>query len=292
MPELPEVETIVRDLRPRLVGRRLLRVQVGRHRLRRKWSRTWTKQIAGRQVCAVARRGKWIVLNLDGPRLLVHLGMTGQFTVMAGDVPCAAHTHIVFALDDGRTELRFRDIRRFGSVSYLAGPAELERFFRESGLGPEPWDVKPKYWRGCLAKTSRCLKAVLLDQRVLAGVGNIYADEALFEARLHPALLGKHLLARQAGTLRRAVVTVLERAIGSRGSSIRDYVGGNGQKGNYQEEFRAYGRTGKPCLRCRKPIERIVLAGRATHFCPQCQKLSNWKGAVRETAKRASLLPD
>src|SRR5205085_3390634 len=142
------------------------------------------------------------------------------------------------------------------------------------GLGPEPFDLDPRYWRERLTATARCLKAVLLDQRVVAGVGNIYADESLFQARLHPALPGRGLGAGAADRLRRAITTVLERAIARRGSSIRNYVGGSGLRGGYQNEFRAYGRTGQPCPRCRTPIAQLRLAGRATHFCPQCQQLS------------------
>ena len=154
----------------------------------------------------------------------------------------------------------------------VVGRQALDQFFDEAGLGPEPWDLEPAYWRERLAATDRPLKAILLDQRVVAGVGNIYADESLFEARLHPARAGRSLTRAEAERLRRGIVTVLERAIERRGSSIRNYVGGSGLKGGYQEEFRVYGRTGEPCLRCRAPIERVRLAGRSTHYCPKCQK--------------------
>lgn len=273
MPELPEVETVVRDLRGPLVGRRLLAVRAGRKALRRPWSASWKRAIVGRGVRSVERRGKWILLDLDGAFLLVHLGMTGQFTAVSPQLPRLAHTHLVFQLDCGDSELRFRDIRRFGSVTFFPSRAELDRFFENSGLGPEPFDLDPGYWRACLARTSRNLKAILLDQRVVAGVGNIYADESLFEARLHPTLLGNDVSARQACRLQKAIVTVLRRAIERRGSSIRDYVGGSGLQGSFQEEFRVYGRKGEPCHRCKTPIVQIRLAGRATHFCPKCQKL-------------------
>ncbi len=271
MPELPEVETVVRDLRPLLVKRRLQGVRVGRQALRRPWSPRWTKALAGRQVEEVRRRGKWIVVGLQGDRQLVfHLGMTGQLVVAPAESPCLKHTHLIFSLDDGR-QLRFRDIRRFGSATLFITAAEVERYFAASGLGPEPFDLEAGYWGQRLAAARRCLKAILLDQRVLAGVGNIYADESLFEARLHPRLQGHDLNATQAQRLRRAVAAVLQRAIDKRGSSISDYVDGTGQKGNYQNEFRVYGRTGQPCHRCQTPIERLVLAGRSTHFCPHCQ---------------------
>jgi formamidopyrimidine-DNA glycosylase len=203
---------------------------------------------------------------------LIHLGLTGQLTVAPSAQPRNDHTHLIFRLDNGDHELRFRDIRRFGSASLFADDDALQRFFEVSALGPEPFDVDAVYWRERLARTRRNLKAILLDQRVVAGVGNIYADEALFEAKLNPHLLGTDVTRQQAERLRKAIVTVLLRAIDKRGSSIRNYVGGSGLKGSFQEEFRAYGRTGKACARCTRPIQRVVLAGRATHFCPQCQK--------------------
>ena len=277
MPELPEVETVVRDLRGPLVGCRLGTVRVSRKRLRRRWSPAWTGLLLGRTVTAIERRGKWILIDLGGPWLLAHLGMSGQLRLMPAEAPRQPHTHVVFALDDGRIELRFCDPRRFGSVSYFADRAELDAFLAPARLGPEPFALDPAGWRQRLAGTARSLKAVLLDQTVVAGVGNIYADEVLYEARLHPALPARQLAPRQADALRRAIARVLTHAIACGGSTIRDYVGGSGLPGTYQERHRAYGRTGQPCGRCDTPIERIVLAGRSTHFCPACQT-SNGRG--------------
>jgi formamidopyrimidine-DNA glycosylase len=273
VPELPEVETVVRDLREPLVGRCFRGVTCGPHALRGGRLGEVRKSSRGKNVRSVERRGKWIIIDLDGPFLLVHLGMTGQLTVTSAKAPRQNHTHVTWILDAGDTELRFRDIRRFGGVYFFKSRQNLDAHFEKSGLGPEPFDMDPAYWRACLAKTSRSLKAILLDQRVVAGVGNIYADEALFEARLSPTLLGKNVSSREADRLRRAVATVLRRGIDKRGSSIRDYVGGSGLLGTYQDEFRVYGRAGEPCRRCRKSIARIRLAGRSTHFCPKCQKL-------------------
>lgn len=273
MPELPEVETVVRDLRPRLIGRMITAIRVGRKRLRRPWSPAWRSLLVGARVGAVKRRGKWIVLQLaNGSCLVVHLGMTGQFLVAPAKSRRADHTHLVFRLDDGIDELRFRDIRRFGSVTAWRTLEEVEEFFVGMKLGPEPFDLDSGMWSTSLAATERCLKAVLLDQRVVAGVGNIYADESLFEARLHPNRRASTLSRPEAERLRHAMVVVLERAIERRGSSIRNYVGGSGLKGQYQEEFRAYGRTGKPCRRCRQALVCVRLAGRATHYCPKCQR--------------------
>jgi formamidopyrimidine-DNA glycosylase len=272
VPELPEVETVVRDLRAGLVGRRISSVRVGSLALRRHWQRKWGSQLIGRRVGEVRRRGKWIVVVLDrGLHLVLHLGMTGQLIVVAAGEPLANHTHVVLDLDGGRRQLRFRDIRRFGSATLFPERTRLDQFFQDVGLGPEPFDLDLRYWRQRLSATRRNLKAVLLDQRVVAGVGNIYADESLYEARLHPARSGLEITPGEASRLRRAIVKVLKRAIDKRGSSIRDYVGGSGLRGEYQEEFRVYGQDGKPCPRCHTPIERMRLAGRSTHFCPRCQ---------------------
>lgn len=272
MPELPEVETVVRDLRPHLIGRRIDSVRTSKKALRQPWRASWRAKLVGRSIEAVRRRGKWIVIDLrGGGHLVVHLGMTGQFRVFAAGEPVQSHTHLVFQLDDG-SELRFHDIRRFGCATYYAARSNLDNSFAKARLGPEPFDLAVDWWRAVLAKTDRCLKALLLDQRVVAGVGNIYADESLFEAKLHPARLASALDAAEADRLRKAVAVVLKRAIERRGSSIRNYVGGSGLKGSYQEEFRAYGCTGAPCRRCRTPIVRIRLAGRSTHFCPTCQR--------------------
>jgi formamidopyrimidine-DNA glycosylase len=273
VPELPEVETVVCDLRQTLVGRAIASVRVGKKRLRRPWLRRWARDVVAKQIVSVGRRGKWIVISFHGDQhLLCHLGMTGQLVVEPSEVAASAHTHLVFSLDEGLEELRFRDIRRFGSVELIASASELQARFAESKLGPEPFAADAKaFWRR-LASTRRCLKAVLLDQRVLAGVGNIYADEALYEAGLHPARLGHRLTGEEAKRLQLAVRRVLRRAIARRGSSIRNYVDGTGKRGRYQDEFRVYGRTGQPCRGCGTALEVMRLAGRSSHYCPKCQK--------------------
>jgi formamidopyrimidine-DNA glycosylase len=274
VPELPEVETVVRDLRPHLTGRRIASVESGRKALRKPWKKRWNADLLGQTIRAVERRGKWIVCRLDGERRLVfHLGMSGQLKVVDAAAERESHTHLIFGLDGGPRQLRFRDYRRFGSATLYESAAELERFFARAQLGPEPFGLDAAYWRARLAKTARSLKAVLLDQRVVAGVGNIYADETLFHARLHPKILARDLAAAAADRLRRAIATVLRRAIERRGSTIRNYVGGEGLEGNYQHEFRVYGRTGEPCPRCGTPVASLRVAGRATHFCPQCQRI-------------------
>jgi len=285
MPELPEVETVVRDLRPRLAGRRIVSVQASRKPLRERWSKRWGETLAGLRFEEVRRRGKWIVTRLDdGRHLLIHLGMTGQLTVVPAAQPRLPHTHLVIGLDEKDQQLRFRDVRRFGCAVLLGDAASLERFFIDKKLGPEPFDLQRLDWGRQLQATKRCLKAALLDQRLVAGVGNIYADEALFLARLPPTRLGCDTAGNEAERLRKAIVTILNFAIERRGSSIRDYLTGNGDQGGYQREFRVYGRTGLPCVRCRTRIECIRLAGRSTHYCPKCQP--SGRAPLRVAAKR------
>jgi formamidopyrimidine-DNA glycosylase len=272
---LPEVETVVRDLRPRIVGRRIASVRVGKKSLRNRWSPSWAAKIQGRRIEVARRRGKWIVFDLTGDCSLVfHLGMTGRLTVHPTEERPAPHTHLRFNVEKGE-ELRFNDIRRFGSATFYANAKALEKSFQRFRLGPEPFDLDVRYWRDRLSATKRCIKAVLLDQTVVAGVGNIYADESLFEAKLHPARLASELDDDEANRLRKAVKTVLRRAIEQRGSSIRNYVGGSGLEGRYQDEFRVYGRSGEPCPSCQTSIKRIRLAGRSTHYCPECQRSSS-----------------
>jgi formamidopyrimidine-DNA glycosylase len=273
VPELPEVETVVRDLRPSLIGQTIASMRHSRLGLRRAWLPRWRSQLTGQTVTRVGRRGKWILIGLQsGSTLVIHLGMTGQLTAKPKATPLETHTHVVFTLAGGATELRFRDVRRFGSVTVLGPGAAVEDHLARHRLGPEPFAVELAYWRSNLAKTRRCMKAVLLDQRVVAGIGNIYADESLFAARLHPARPGRSLSATEVKRLARAVPDVLLRAIDKRGSTIRDYVGGSGLAGGFQDEFCVYGRTGRPCVRCGRSIVQVRMAGRSTHFCPRCQK--------------------
>jgi formamidopyrimidine-DNA glycosylase len=287
VPELPEVETVVRDLRPYLTGRQVVRVWIGDKRLRGSCSADWSGHLVGRTIKTLRRRGKWILIDLDHGLLVVHLGMTGRLTAGTASRPVEEHTHFVADLDNGQ-QLRFRDVRRFGSITAYPSATDFES--RLAGrLGPEPADLGRAEFRQTLAATARPLKAVLLDQRVVAGVGNIYADEALFEAKLNPAQLGRRTTAAEADRLRKAIVRVLDRAIERRGSTIRDYVGGSGTKGTYQNEFRVCGRTGRPCVRCRAPIVRVRLAGRSTHYCPHClsaaRKRKTLQAATRGRAR-------
>jgi formamidopyrimidine-DNA glycosylase len=280
MPELPEVETVVRDLRPLLCGRRIVAVSAGRKALRFKWQRAWAPLVVGRRIESIERRGKWLVFHLHGDSLLLgHLGMTGQMRVVAKADAKEPHTHLVFALDNGH-EWRYRDVRRFGGLRRCADTDEAERILGER-LGPEPWHLDPQSWQHELARSQRSLKAILLDQSVVAGVGNIYADESLFLARLWPKQQGSATTAAQAERLRRAMIDVLDRAIASRGSTIRDYVGGSGLSGEYQDALNVYGRTNQPCPNCQRLVQCMRLAGRSSHYCPGCQKPSRQRAPAQ-----------
>jgi formamidopyrimidine-DNA glycosylase len=314
MPELPEVETVVRDLRPLVTGRTVVGVRHSTKKLRRPWKPAWNTRVTGAKITGVRRRGKWILVDLDAraegkasrvshdagaphpgrnrpgspeaptPVLRVHLGMTGQFTVVPADTPEPDHLHLAFALDNG-TELRLRDPRRFGSAEFFADRAALDAEMNAE-LGPEPFGLDAAAFRDAVTGTSRNLKAVLLDQTIVAGVGNIYADEALFRSRLHPARTGKSLAADECDRLRLAIEAVITRAIASRGSTIRDYVGGSGLRGGFQNEFAVYGRTGEPCPTCTGAIACERLAGRSSHFCASCQKSSPQNRPKKATKAR------
>jgi formamidopyrimidine-DNA glycosylase len=198
--------------------------------------------------------------------------MSGQFTVVSASTPESDHVHVVFALDDGN-ELRLRDPRRFGAAEYFTDRAKLEAEMNAE-LGPEPFGIAADYFRDAVRGTSRNLKALLLDQKTVAGVGNIYADEACFRAKLHPGRKGKSLSVEECDRLREAIEAVMTKAIESRGSTIRDYVGGSGLRGGFQNEFAVYGRTDEPCPTCETAIQCERHSGRASHFCPACQKNS------------------
>ena len=272
MPELPEVETVVRDLIPLLTLKTIVKVEVPGKKLRRPWNPLWSQLLENQTIEKVTRRGKWIIISLrSNLQLLIHLGMTGQLCVFNQKTPRQSHVNLVFSLDRGVEELRFRDIRRFGSADLFLSQQALNEFFESRELGPEPFNIPEDYWLTTLAKSSRNLKAFLLDQKNITGVGNIYADESLFKSGLNPSRKAESLSKKEALMLAKCIGEVLSCAIENRGSTIMNYVGGSGLMGGYQDEFQAYGRTGEPCRKCGQPIKKIVLAGRSTHFCPICQ---------------------
>jgi formamidopyrimidine-DNA glycosylase len=280
MPELPEVETAARGLRLTVLGRRILSVTLRKTDFIDDAS-LLERHLPGRRIEAVDRYGKFMLVRLsaaqgaekssDGDNapaaLLVHLGMTGHIASTAADKPLEKHTHAIFGLDDGR-ELRYTDARRFGRLAYLSAtalPEELVRF------GAEPLEVSAEEFAGRMRSRGSRIKALLLDQTVLRGVGNIYADESLWRGKIHPAKIGSKLSIKQLAVLRRALQEILKKAISLRGSSISNFVDHDGEPGDYQQHHRAYGREGEKCYRCGTIIRRAIVAGRSSFFCPHCQ---------------------
>jgi formamidopyrimidine-DNA glycosylase len=270
MPELPEVETVVRTLRPRLVGRVITAVRLERPDILDPAGTNLAGHLLGRAVTSVERRGKRIVITLDDEnRFYVHLGMTGQLTVQAPGEPLQSHTHLVIDVtepDREQIQVRFRDPRRFGGVWWLGATGT-----GDERMGPEPLFIRPAQLGARLARTKRAIKAALLDQTLIAGLGNIYVDESLFRAGIHPLTAANRLTPEQTTRLARAIKFILRKAIRHRGSTLRDYRDAAGEAGGFQRRHRVYDRAGKPCSDCETPIERLVVGGRSTHFCPKCQ---------------------
>lgn len=273
MPELPEVETIATGVHRRLRGDTILSVWFSRFREPfRTPPDEMAAALATRRIRQVRRVGKHIVFDMDAPagsrasaslQWIVHLGMTGRLLVAAAPSPQPPHTHAVLHLASGR-ELRFIDPRRFGRLALAS-----EEF---QGPGSEPLTVSPDEFIALFRGRKLTVKAALLNQSLLHGVGNIYADESLFRAGIRPTRRAGRLTSQQLLRLRDALRVVLQAAIRAGGSSISDYVDADGSHGFFQMQHRVYGRTGEPCRICKTPIRRIVLAGRGTHFCPSCQK--------------------
>jgi formamidopyrimidine-DNA glycosylase len=271
MPELPEVETIRRDLEPRLRGRTITAVRVAPDAvplIDGASPAAFTRRLKGRRIEALSRRGKYLILHLSGGlHLVVHLRMTGALLHRDAAAPADRYLRAVLSFDDG-TELRFADLRKLGRLRLVAHPDEAV-----GRLGPEPLDARftAAALKRAIERRRAPIKAVLLDQRVLAGLGNIYTDEALFAARIHPLRRADTLSEAENRRLHRSVRRVLRDALDNRGASFRDYVDGGGREGRHQFHVKVFRRTGQPCYVCGATIERIRLSGRSTHFCPRCQ---------------------
>ncbi|MDP2661988.1 MAG: bifunctional DNA-formamidopyrimidine glycosylase/DNA-(apurinic or apyrimidinic site) lyase [Dehalococcoidia bacterium] len=270
MPELPEVETILNDLAPRMMGRIFREVVV-------KWPgaiagsslQEFVETLPGSRVERMSRRGKYLLLQL-APRqtVIIHLGMTGRVCLLQPEEIPDAHCRVLFRLDAG-LELSFSDVRKFGRVWLVADSETVV-----GKLGPEALEIESRveYLREKLQDRSTNIKAMLLDQTLLAGLGNIYVDEALYEAGIHPSRRAGGLSPEEISCLARSISRVLRRGILNRGTTFDDYRDGLGRKGNNQEALSVFHRTGAPCHRCGTTIKRTVVAGRGTHFCPRCQK--------------------
>jgi len=290
VPELPEVETIVADLRPHMVGRTIVRCELNFPTIvRHPEPEEFVDAVVGMRVDSMGRRGKYILISLTPPHLwggggeaaggatnnlllVVHLGMTGQLRLVDPVAPLENHTHAVFFLDDGR-QLRYRDPRRFGRL-LLGTEQALLSSKKMPRLGPEPIDpgFAPDELYRRLRKRRAAIKAVLLDQGAIAGVGNIYADESLHKARLRPDRIAGSLSKKSARRLHESLRESLELAIANRGSSVDTYRDAWGEIGGQQEKLLVYGRAGEPCFTCGRPLSAIRIAGRTTVFCRRCQR--------------------
>ena len=274
MPELPEVETIARGVDERLRGDRIETTWFsGKPEPFKSSPQLMAKELPGRRIECVHRVGKHIVFDLEdrkapGLQWIVHLGMTGRLLVADADTPVPPHTHGVLHLASGR-ELRFVDARRFGRMELHGLPTKKTTQF--TGTGQEPLKISTDEFAALFRPRRTPIKAALLNQKLLHGVGNIYADESLFRAGIRPRRMARHLKRAELDRLHTAVQTVLREAIALGGSSVSDYVDADGAEGFFQLQHRVYMRTGQPCLVCGTPIRRILVAGRGTHYCPHCQ---------------------
>jgi len=271
MPELPEVETTRRGLERLLVGQRIRTAIVRNRSLRLRVPRSLPRVLAGATIRALTRRGKYLLVDCGSGTLILHLGMSGRLFVADDATPISPHDHFEIVLENG-TRVRLRDPRRFGLVLWQTGNPLQHRLL--AGIGPEP--LPPEFDGAALYRATRnrtaAIKQVLIDSRVIAGLGNIYANETLFRAGIHPGTRSHRLSASRCALLAEKIRQTLELAINAGGSTLRDYVASDGQAGYFQDQFLVYGRAGEPCLRCGSTIRGIRQGQRSTFYCPRCQK--------------------
>jgi formamidopyrimidine-DNA glycosylase len=273
MPELPEVQTVLTTLQPRILGLRIERVEVFLEKIiKSPHPREFVALVQGRSITGMGRRGKYLLLELDTAYILaIHLRMTGRLVHADPDTPRDKHTHLVFYLNNG-TELRFQDMRQFGTMN-LMSIDELDSFCSQKKLGPDALD--PALTRDLFESRFRGrggkIKQLLLDQSLVAGIGNIYANEILWWARVYPERTAASLTPGELERLYRAMRSVLRAAVAHRGTTLRDYVDGEGNPGSFQSHLVVHAREGEPCLRCGKGIIRLKIGGRSSFTCPGCQ---------------------
>lgn len=269
MPELPEVETVRRGIAPHLVGRRVSAVTLRNGALRRPVTPALPALLTGRTLLAVDRRAKYLLLRFDNGTLIIHLGMSGSLRVCTPSQPAGRHDHA--DLDFGGLVLRYRDPRRFGLLLWHEGPTQACTLL--AGLGIEPLgDELDGAWLHAATRRRTPIKPLLMDGRILVGIGNIYASESLFRARIDPRTPAERLGPARCARLATAIRQTLLEAIEAGGSTLRDFIGGDGEPGYFQHRHAVYGREGAPCPRCGKAVRRIVMAQRATYFCAGCQR--------------------
>lgn len=271
MPELPEVETTCRGIRPFMEGQRLMAWHVREPRLRWPINMGWPEQVAGQRIQQITRRSKYIVVHLEQGQLLAHLGMSGQFRVLPDPkLAPAKHDHCDWVLSDG-TVIRYRDPRRFGAMLWTP---DWQHHPLIINLGPEPLsdEFSGAVLYAACQKRSSPIKTTIMDASVVVGVGNIYANEALFMAGIHPLRRANRISRARCERLAEAIKTVLTRAIAQGGTTLRDYVSAQGESGYFRIELQAYGRAGQPCAQCQAPLIEKRLGGRSTVYCKNCQR--------------------
>jgi formamidopyrimidine-DNA glycosylase len=274
MPELPEVETVLRGLHRSALGLRIAEVKIGHAGIIAGKPAEFAARLEGRLIASVSRKGKVLVAELaardgrDPFYLVMRLGMTGQITMQPREAAVEPHTHLRMLFEGAEKELRFRDVRRFGRLRCCTREELTELL---AGLGPDACKVSEEEFLRAMRRRRGAIKSWLMNQQALAGLGNIYADEALFAAGIHPLAQPGRVSPEAARRLYRAIQKVLKRAIGLQGTSFRDYLDIEGRPGSFRRRLQVYQRTGEPCLRCRQTIQRMVIAGRSSHFCPRCQ---------------------
>lgn len=272
MPELPEVETIARTLEPVVRGRVVAGIELLYRPLLRRGGWKGIEGLKGRRVLGVRRRGKMLLIEFDGARTLVfHLKMTGQFLFASAADPRDKHTRLVVRFEDGANELIFRDVRKFGFLLCLEGDP-MAACTELACLGPEPLNVGLAEFAALVGRRKGRIKSLLLDQTAIAGIGNIYADEMLFDARIHPETPASSLGKRAVERLYDSMKKILTLAIAEKGSTLRDYRDAEGKAGNFQFFHKVYDRKGEPCVACGTPVRMTRIGGRSSHFCLKCQR--------------------
>lgn len=271
LPELPEVETVRRGLNRLVKGKVISKVEVTYAPMIKTGVDAFCQDLIGQEILDVDRRGKYLLIYLTDHVLISHLRMEGKYNFFADQVPANKHFHAFFTFIDGST-LVYQDVRKFGTMELL-GKADVDAYFISRKIGPEPTeeDFDLEEFAKKLAKSKKPIKSHLLDQSLVAGLGNIYVDEVLFKAKVHPAQTSNQLSTEQVADLRQATIEVLQLGIEKGGSTIRTYKNALGMDGTMQDYLQVYGKTGQACPRCQTEIVKIQLGGRGTHFCPKCQ---------------------
>ncbi len=272
MPELPEVETVRRGLEKLILGKKIFSIEIRYPKMIKTDLHAFKKEMTGQVIQTMGRRGKYLLFYLSDKVLISHLRMEGKYFYYPDQVPERKHAHVFFQFEDGGT-LVYEDVRKFGTMELLA-PELLEAYFISKKLGPEPTekDFNLGSFKLALKKSKKPIKSHLLDQTLVAGLGNIYVDEVLWRAKVHPARISQSLTAQEARKVHDETINVLGQAVEKGGSTIRTYTNAFGEDGTMQEFHQVYDKAGQACSRCETIIEKIQLGGRGTHFCPKCQR--------------------